>query len=80
MASAIDKRLRKLETKARLDSSVQSMSDEQLFAAFRRTVDEAGGLAVVVEQLTATGDDSMAAEVTAFYACETAAEFIAHET
>jgi hypothetical protein len=53
-------RLRKLEVKARLDSSIQNLTDGQLFGAYRDLIERGGGDDVFSAFLEAEGEEQLA--------------------
>jgi hypothetical protein len=72
-------RLRKLEVKARLDCSVENLTDEQLFYAYRDLTERAGGAETLAAALRAEGEERLAGSVLALSACQTASDFMAVE-
>jgi hypothetical protein len=62
-------RPRKLEVEARLDGSVENLTDEQLFATFRDLVERGGGSDVFAASLEAEGEERLARSVVALSAC-----------
>ncbi len=77
MSKATLTRLRRLEVKARLDSSIENLTDEGLFSAFRDLVARGGGADAFAMALHADGDENLARDVLALSACQTASEFMA---
>jgi hypothetical protein len=72
-------RLRRLEVKARLDGSIKSMTDAQLFGAYRDLIARGGGDDAFSAFLEADGEERLAHSVLALAACRTASEFMALE-
>jgi hypothetical protein len=62
-------RPRKLEVEARLDGSVENLTDEQLFATFWDLVERRGGSDVFTAFLEAEGEERLARSVVALSAC-----------
>ncbi|PVE21133.1 hypothetical protein DC522_28335 [Microvirga sp. KLBC 81] len=76
MSRATLTRLRKLEVKARLDGSIENLTDGQLFSAYRDLIERGGGDDVFSASLQAEGEEQLARSVLDFAACRAAAEFI----
>jgi hypothetical protein len=76
MSRATLARLRKPEVKACLDGSIQNLTDEELFSAFRGLVAKGGGADAFSIALRADGDERLARDVLTLSACRTASEFI----
>ncbi len=79
MSRATLTRLRKLEVKARLDGSIQNLTDEQLFSAFWDLIERAGGDDAFSALLEADGEERLPRSVLTLSACPTAAAFMALE-
>ena len=79
MSRATLTRLRRLEVKARLDGSLQNMTDAQLFGAYRDLIERGGGDDAFSASLEADGEERLAQSVLALAACRTASEFMALE-
>ncbi|MGF9764485.1 hypothetical protein AAII07_56280 [Microvirga sp. 0TCS3.31] len=62
-------RLRELEVEARLDGSVENLTDEQLLSTFRDLVERGGGSDVFAASLEAEGEELLARSVVALSAC-----------
>jgi hypothetical protein len=77
MSRATLTRLRRLEVKARLDGSIENLTDEQLFSAFRDLIERGGGSDVFAASLDAEGEERLARSVVALSACQTPEAFMA---
>ena len=62
---------------ARMNGSIQNLTDEQLFSAFRDLLARGGGANAFAMALHTDGDARLARNVLAFSACQTASESIA---
>jgi hypothetical protein len=72
-------RLRRLEVKARLDGSLQNMTDAQLFGAYRDLIERGGGDDAFSAFLDAEGEERLSRSVITLAACQTASEFMGIE-
>jgi hypothetical protein len=72
-------RLCKLEVEARLDVSIQNLTDEGLFSTFRDLVARGGKADAFAMALHADEDEHLAWDVLALCACQTASEFMSFE-
>jgi hypothetical protein len=72
-------RLRRLEVKARLDGSLQSMTDAQLFGAYRDLIACGGGDDAFSALLEAEGEERLARSVIALASCQSPEAFMALE-
>jgi hypothetical protein len=79
MSRATLTRLRRLEVKARLDGSIQNLTDAQLFGAYRDLIERGGGDDVFSALLGAEGEERLARSVIALSACQTPEAFMAFE-
>jgi hypothetical protein len=79
MSRATLTRLRKLGVEARLDGSIENLTDEQLFSVCRDLIEGVGGLEVFTVALRAEGEERLADSVLQYAACQTATEFMALE-
>jgi hypothetical protein len=70
-------RLRRLEVKARLDGSLQNLTDAQLFEAYRDVIERGGGDDAFSAFLEA--EERLTHGLIALAACRTASEFMALE-
>lgn len=77
MINALLAWFRRLEASAALDGSIESMSDKQLFTAYKDLIERAGGAEAYAAALRAEGTDRPADDVLRCAACQTAAEFLA---
>lgn len=62
---------------ARMDGSIQNLTDVQLFGAYRNLIERGGGDDVFSASLDADGEEVLARAVRALVACRTASEFMA---
>lgn len=77
MSRATLTRLRKLEVKARLDGSIENLTDEQLFSAYRDLIKRGGGDDVFSASLEVDGECGLARAVRALAGCSSVSEFMA---
>jgi hypothetical protein len=79
MSRTILGRLRRLEVKARLDGSLQKLTDAQLFEAYRDLIERGGGDDAFSAFIEAEGEERLTHSLIALAACRTASEFMALE-
>jgi hypothetical protein len=72
-------RLRELEVKARLDGSIRTLRDAQLFGAYRDLIERGGGDDVFSALLEVEGEEGLARSVFALAVCQTTEAFMAFE-
>jgi hypothetical protein len=76
MSRATLTRLRRLEVKARQDSSIQNLTDAQLFGAYRDLIERGGGDDAFSAALETEGEEGLARSVHALATCRTQEAFM----